>query len=235
VAKPDTDDGWFKFAVELETALAYAAFSKVARVLLSYVFLQIYGKGIRPKLAYLPQKETALRIRQKRPAVNRAIRELVDSGVLVEIRDDQYRFIKDYEKWTSWSRDKDRRGSPRLTPGEVDDCKGMPAFAESFRVKADADPSDPSDNQVVNKSITSGLSSDNQVVNKSAGATIGTHARNLDLREREDRGGEKSPPGKFSLPGNGEKTADRRAADRMREEVEAYVKANGLDARGIKK
>jgi hypothetical protein len=176
VAKPDTDDGWFKIAVELEAALAYASFSKVARVLIAYVFIQTFGRGTRPKLAYLPQKLVADRIGQKTQAVCRAIRELVDSGVLVEAKDDQYRFVKDYEKWATWSRDPAKEKQPRLTRKEIKDCKSMPDYAESFRIKGYPDPQESGVNQVVTADVTNGLHGVNQVV--TADVTNGLHGVN---------------------------------------------------------
>ena len=142
MAKPDTDDGWFKIAVELEAALAFGGFSKIARTLLRYVFTQIYGRGSRPKLAYLPQKTIADRIGQRKQNVSRAIRELVESHVLAEAKPDHYWFIKDYEKWTTWGRDPKACGLPRLTPKEVADCKDSPRYADGFRLASNADPGD---------------------------------------------------------------------------------------------
>lgn len=143
MAKPDTDDGWFKLSLELEAALAFAGFSRVARTLLARVFIQIFGKGKRPKLAYLPQKILAETIEQKLTNVTRAVRELVESGVLIGVGDDRYQFVKDYEKWVRCGRQKTGRGEPRLTEKEVADCKRMIAYAESFRIKAPPSLSDP--------------------------------------------------------------------------------------------
>ena len=157
MAKPDTDDGWFKKAVELETAVNYAGFSRVARVLLGYVFIQIFGRGKRPELAFLPRKETASRLRQKRQNFDRAIQELVESGVLIEVRDDQYRFVKDYEKWIAWSRDSAKRGWPRLSPEDIEDCKDMPVYAESFRIRGSTDPQSPEGIQMDAKSASNGM------------------------------------------------------------------------------
>jgi hypothetical protein len=143
VAKPDTDDGWFKLSIELEVAVAYAAFTKVARVVLGYTFIQIYGRGIRPELAKLDRKTIAARTGQKRQNVSRAIEELVGSNVLVPAEGDMYRFAKDYETWVTWSRDGAKCGRPRLDPAEVADCKASPAFSDTFRVKGMVDTAYP--------------------------------------------------------------------------------------------
>lgn len=134
MAKPDTDDGWWKKSIELEAALDFADFSKPARTVLRYVFSQIFGIGKRPRLAFLPQAQIAARIGQCRQVINRAITELVASRVLVMVRDDQYRFNKDYESWVTWSRDKAKCGLPRLTDVEVEDCRNAIAYSNSFRM-----------------------------------------------------------------------------------------------------
>jgi hypothetical protein len=99
VANPDTDDGWFKLAHELDAALAVADFSKGARIVLREVFAQVFGKAKRRHAALSPS-DLARRTGMDKSHVVRAIRELVDSGVLQKVGEGVYKFIKDYESWT---------------------------------------------------------------------------------------------------------------------------------------
>jgi biotin operon repressor len=126
VAKPDLNDGWHKFAYELEAAVNAAPFSRVARILLRYVFAQLYGKGVRPVVAQLPQSEIARRLDLPRQNVWRAVAELVGAGVLVEVSRDVYRFVKDYQRW------KDKDGRPLLSDEIAEDCRLAPQFGAAF-------------------------------------------------------------------------------------------------------
>jgi hypothetical protein len=137
VAKPDCDDGWYKKSIELEAALGYADFTKLAQTLLRYVFCQIFGQGDRPRTAVLNCSEIAARMKKPRQHVFRALQELVASKVLVPVggREDTYRFVKDYEKWKLVAR---LKGSffptdrPRLDPAEVADCLDAPDYSRGF-------------------------------------------------------------------------------------------------------
>jgi hypothetical protein len=131
MAKPDTDDGWFKLAYELDAALCYADFSSLAQTILRLIRAQLYGKGKRA-VARLAVAEVVVRTGQKAPNVHRAFRELIDSGALIGAEADGFRFVKDYEKWTRRERhrDFDSPKVPRLTPAEVADCKAAPSYAK---------------------------------------------------------------------------------------------------------
>ena len=41
MAKPDCNDGYYKKSIELEAALDFAGFTKIARTILRYTFAQI--------------------------------------------------------------------------------------------------------------------------------------------------------------------------------------------------
>lgn len=114
-AKPDLTDGWLPYAHELDAALAVADFTKGARLVLREVFAQIFGMA-KLKSATLSPSGIASVAGMMREHVSRAIKELVDSGVLVRLGDGTYRFIKDYESWT-------RKGEPRLTQTELGYCR----------------------------------------------------------------------------------------------------------------
>jgi len=125
MAKPDCDDGWLKYAHELDAALAVADFTKGARVVLREVFAQIFGPA-KLRSAALSPTDIGTRVGMRREHVARAVKELADANALVRLKDGSYRFNKDYESWL-------HNGSPRLTPGEVAYCRNAPAQALSHR------------------------------------------------------------------------------------------------------
>jgi hypothetical protein len=146
VAKPDCDDGWIKKSIELEAALDFADFTKIARTILRYAFLQLFGWGARPRHARLNCAEIAERIGKPYTLVHRARRELVASGVLVQVGSDPdlFRFVKDYEKWVKVARLKASFypvPEPRLTPREIADCKDAPAYSRTFDRTKHTEPS----------------------------------------------------------------------------------------------
>src|SRR5438309_51367 len=108
VAKPDCDDGWLRYAHELDAALAVADFTKGARIVLHEALEQFFGP---PKLksATLSPTEIGDLVGIAKQNIARAIRELMESNVLPRNPDGTYMFNKNYETWT-------RSGAPRLSP-----------------------------------------------------------------------------------------------------------------------
>jgi hypothetical protein len=98
VAKPDTDDGWFKVAYELLPPLMMCCQRMEASIVLSEVLAQVYGMEKR-KAAKLKPAAIAERSGLARPNIWRGIKELTDKGILVRQGDGLFRFEKDYEKW----------------------------------------------------------------------------------------------------------------------------------------
>jgi hypothetical protein len=133
MAHPDTDDGWLKYAHELDAALAAADFSKGARIVLREVFAQIFGPA-KQKTAELSPSDIARRIGRSKGTVGNRITELVESRVLVRVGS-RYAFRKDYETWVRVVRrlpDGSVETVPRLTPAEVQWCRAAPKHALSF-------------------------------------------------------------------------------------------------------
>lgn len=146
MAKPDCDDGWYKKSIELEAALDFADFTKIARIILRYGFCQIFGQGRRPRYMTLHTAEIAERIGKHRQNVHRAMDELIKSHVLAPVagKPGAYRFVKDYEKWTFIARVKSayvESDVPRLNRTEVADCKNSVSYSRGFELRTDADRS----------------------------------------------------------------------------------------------
>jgi hypothetical protein len=116
MAKPDCDDGWIKYAHELDAALACADWSKGARIVLREVFSIIYGRD-KPRTAIVRPTDLAGRVGTYKEAIIRGVRELVKGRALVKVGDCEYQFIKDYETWLTSS------GKPRLSTQEIAYCK----------------------------------------------------------------------------------------------------------------
>ena len=112
MAKPDTDDGWIKLADELLAALMIADFRKREMVVLHEVFEQIFGHAKQAD-ARIDPADIAERSGIARSSVWCAIGELCASGVMVHLEGYRYRFLKDYENWTS--NGKRRFSGPELT------------------------------------------------------------------------------------------------------------------------
>lgn len=125
LAKPDTDDGWLKYAHELDAALACADWSKGARIVLKEVFAQIFGPAKR-RIAQLSPSELARRYGAEKSNIVRATRELVSGCALVRVNHGWYRFNKNYEEWT-------RNGHSRLSPAEIKWAKDAPQIAMSYK------------------------------------------------------------------------------------------------------
>ncbi len=141
MARPDTDDGWLKYAHELDAALAVAPFGKAARIVLREVFAQVFGPAKR-KSATLSAAEISALVGIARTNVVRGVTELVDSNLLQRLDDGTYRFNKDYQTWVRAGRKQCEAGSPLLSPAEVSFCVSAPARALSFRLKS-ASPETP--------------------------------------------------------------------------------------------
>lgn len=124
-AKPDLDDGWLKYAHELDTALAAADLTKGARIVLREVFAQVFGPAKRIA-ATLSPSAIAGDYGVCRQYVSRAIKELVDSNILARSQDGAFRFVKDYESWL-------RNGTPRLTVREIESCRKAPSRAMAWK------------------------------------------------------------------------------------------------------
>jgi hypothetical protein len=98
VAKPDTDDGWFKLAYELLPPLMMCCQRVEAAIVLCEVLAQTYGRGKR-KTAKIEPVKIAARTGRKREYIWKGIRELTANGIIEKADDGTYRFQKDYEKW----------------------------------------------------------------------------------------------------------------------------------------
>src|SRR5262245_25620815 len=114
MARPDIDDGWIRYAHELDAALACADFSKGARIVLQHVFTQVFGPG-KLKTARVSATELATALGSHKAHFVRAVRELTESGVLVRVADG-FRFNKDYPSWHAFNRGQNRPAEPRFTP-----------------------------------------------------------------------------------------------------------------------
>lgn len=125
MAKPDLDDGYLRYAHELDAALACADFTKGARIVLRVVFSQLFGPA-RAETAKVFPSELARASGFDKAHLCRAVRELTESGVLERVADCEYRFVKDYERWT-------KKGAPRLTRDEVAFARSAPAAAMSYK------------------------------------------------------------------------------------------------------
>jgi hypothetical protein len=124
MAKPDTDDGWLPYAHELDAALAVADFSKGARIVLREVFSQCFGLA-RNRTAILSPSEIGGRVGVMKEHIVKAVGMLVACGVLTRVSRGEYRFVKDYERWTFPD------GSARLTKTEIAWCLSAPYVAKA--------------------------------------------------------------------------------------------------------
>ncbi len=129
MAAPDTDDGWFRFALELDSAIGFARLGEAAGVLLRYGLHQVYGAGERPKVMVLRQTELAERTGQDRNWAFKGIGELLRKRILVEATGrHEYRLQKDYERWVG------KGGKPLLSRAQVRDCQAAPGYARQFNL-----------------------------------------------------------------------------------------------------
>jgi hypothetical protein len=131
MAKPDTDHGWVQIAYELDAAFGYADFSKPAQAIIRMIRGQVYGYR-KLALARLTVAEVVARTGQRRQNVERAFREILDSGAITSSEADSYGIAKDYETWTRREvpRDYESAKIPRLTQAEVADCKASKGYAD---------------------------------------------------------------------------------------------------------
>jgi hypothetical protein len=186
VAKPDCDDGWLKYAHELDAALACANFSKGARIVLHEVFGQVFGPA-KLRTATLSPTAVGRRVGMDKGNVGHAIRELTDSNALPRAPGPaRYRFNKNYEEWT-------KDGQPRLTPDEVRYCRSAPARAMSY-------VNDPAVKPVVypdNASENPALSNDTTVVHPDNGRVVYPDNETLSIQTTES-----APPLRTPLVGD---------------------------------
>jgi hypothetical protein len=124
VAKPDLEDGYFKFAYELLPALLLAGFRKEASLVLCEVLAQTYGRGKRRSAVVEPAK-IAARAGRQRSNVWRGLKELTDAHILVRQPDGTYKFVKDYAKWRT------DKGKMIDTVGQAY-CAAYPTLAKRY-------------------------------------------------------------------------------------------------------
>jgi hypothetical protein len=132
VASPDLDDGYLRYAHELDAALACADFTKGARIVLREVFAQVFGPA-RSRIARIHPSVLACRTGMDKGNLCRAIRELVDSGVLIRGGECEFMFVKDYERWT-------KKGAPRLSEDEISYARMAPETAMSYKREYGVNP-----------------------------------------------------------------------------------------------
>jgi hypothetical protein len=108
---PQLEDGYIRYAHELDAALAYADFTKGARIVLREVFAQMFGPADRRTVKLSPTELGKL-FEVNKGFFGRAIRELTDSNVLEKLGECEYRFVKDYGRWT-------KNGHRRLSETEM--------------------------------------------------------------------------------------------------------------------
>jgi hypothetical protein len=126
VAKPDTDDGWFKMSHEFDAACDVADFTKAERVVLHIVKAQIFGPAKVRHALLLPRNIAELG-GWKRQFIERGVRHLIEAGVLVPAKDrkDFYQVNKYYKEWTY-------SGAVRFTPAELKFIAEAPARTKSY-------------------------------------------------------------------------------------------------------
>jgi hypothetical protein len=130
VAKPDLDDGWLKYAHELDAALAAADFTKGERIVLREVFAQIYGPALRPA-ARLSSTEIAKRCGKIKQFIDEAIQRLVANQVLERRGKGWFRFRKDYESWLY--KGGTPKAMPRFDKAEVAWIASAPTMAMAYK------------------------------------------------------------------------------------------------------
>lgn len=133
MAKPDTDDGWLKYAHELDAALAVADFTKGQRIVLREVFAQIFGPA-KLKTAKVSPTLLGAAVGMDRHNISRAIKDLLDGNVVRRLDDGRFKFNKDYERWLESGRGA-RPNHRRFTPAEIAWCRRAPTEAMSHKPK----------------------------------------------------------------------------------------------------
>jgi hypothetical protein len=98
MANPQTEDGFVMVALDLFPAILSAGLSGYAQIVLAEVLLQCYGPQKKDRVTLVPS-ELGIRTGLDRNNARRAIRELVEAGILRGDRD-TYRFNKDYDSWS---------------------------------------------------------------------------------------------------------------------------------------
>jgi hypothetical protein len=148
MAKPDCDDGWLKYAHELDAALAVADFTKGARIVLREIFAQLFGPA-KLRTARVSPTELARCTGQVKTGLVRAVRELVESDVLRKRPDGSYVFNKDYESWVIQGGRGHSSGSPRLSRDEVIYCRNAPVRAMAYKAGYNGQIQSENGNQTV--------------------------------------------------------------------------------------
>lgn len=98
MAKPDCDDGYYKLSYELAAAMLTFGFGEIEGFIIGRVLEQQYGWA-KKKMVHIRTCEVASLLDVDRRLVNRAIHKLIGVGVLLDLGDDCYTFVKDYESW----------------------------------------------------------------------------------------------------------------------------------------
>lgn len=122
---PQLENGFIRYAHELDAALAYADFTKGARIVLREVFAQIFGPA-ELKTAKISPTALANLYGLDKGNFARSIKELMDSGALAKIGECEYGFIKDYGKWT-------KNGRIRLSEKEMEQALKASERAMSYK------------------------------------------------------------------------------------------------------
>jgi hypothetical protein len=137
VAKPDLEDGYLRLAHELFAAVCCAGLNKWEMIVLREVFDQIYGPRKAPT-AFLYPTDIARRWGTFKESIVRAIRSMVDAGILRRRAEAEVAFVKDYEKWS-------RGGKPRLSTAEIGRCMASKKGNASMSLGNNGAPNHQSD------------------------------------------------------------------------------------------
>jgi hypothetical protein len=97
MAKSRLKDGFVMVAIDLFPAILSCGLSTYAQTILAEVLMQSYGPQKR-EIVYLIASELAERTGLDRNNARRAIRELMNAGIL-KVDGAGFRFVKDYESW----------------------------------------------------------------------------------------------------------------------------------------
>lgn len=116
-ARPRKADGFIPIAHELHRAIALANFTKWANVILTEVLPQIFNAE--QEDAMISTALIAEEYGVNGSLVRRGLAELEHAGVLARTDEGRFRFVKDYESWTS-------KGEPILTKAECKKCRLAP-------------------------------------------------------------------------------------------------------------
>lgn len=124
MASPDLNDGYIRYADELDAALAVADYSKAARIVLREVWCQAFGLAAR-RVVHLSAKTIADHCGKARQYIDRGLQEVIASGLLIASDGGGFTWNKDYETWT-------RNGSPRFTQAEIMYIKNARSYNREY-------------------------------------------------------------------------------------------------------